>query len=106
VAAAESAFAGGLGIRLDLSLVPWKGGTADKNEVALLFAESASRLLVTVHPDKQDAFEAAMAGNSFAAIGVVTDKPGVIITGLDGSAVIQVGVAELKEAWQETLREL
>ncbi len=106
VAAAESAFAGGFGIRLDLALLSWKGDMADKNDVALLFSESASRLLVTVHIDKQKEFEEAMGSTSFAAIGVVTEEPLVTITGLDGSMVIKAGVAELKDAWQETLREL
>jgi phosphoribosylformylglycinamidine synthase subunit PurSL len=106
VAAAESAFAGGFGIRLDLTKMLWKGDAAGKNDTALLFSESASRHLVTVHPENSDRFEALMAGNCFAAIGVATAEPLLTITGLAGSLVVKSGLAELKEAWQKTLRDL
>jgi phosphoribosylformylglycinamidine synthase len=106
VAAAESAFAGGSGMSLDLPRVLWKGNEAERNDVALLFSESASRHLVTVHPDKRDEFEAVMSGNCFASIGVVTEEPVLAITGLDGATVIKAGLAELKEAWQRPLRDL
>jgi len=106
VAAAESAFAGGYGMTLDLSRILWKGDDAAKNDVTLLFSESASRHLVTVHPEKRDRFEAIMSGNCFASIGVVTAEPDLVITGLSGSTVVKADLAELKEAWQQTLREL
>ena len=47
-----------------------------------------------------------MTGNCFASIGVVTEEPELAITGLDGNVVVKAGLAELKEAWQKTLREL
>ena len=106
VAAAESAFAGGYGLRLDLSQVLWKGDAGEKNDVALLFGESASRLLVTVRPEQRDAFEAAMSGNCFASIGEVVAEPELTITGLSGGTVVKAGLAELKEAWQRPLRDL
>jgi phosphoribosylformylglycinamidine synthase len=106
VAAAESAFAGGFGMTLDLSRVLWKGDTVGKSDCALLFSESASRHLVTVHPEKRDEFEAIMSGNCFASIGVVTEDPTLSITGLNGAPVVTADLAELKEAWQQTLREL
>jgi len=106
VAAAESAFAGGFGMQLDLSRVLWKGDATAKNDVALLFSESASRHLVTVHPEQRDQFEAIMGGNCFASIGVVTEEPTLTITGLSGDVVVKAGLAEMKEAWQVTLREL
>ncbi|HEY4744142.1 MAG TPA: AIR synthase-related protein, partial [Desulfuromonadaceae bacterium] len=106
VAAAESAFAGGFGMTIDLSRVLWKGDVAARSDAALLFSESASRHLVTVHPEKREAFEAAMSGNCFASIGAVTDGQDLVITGLSGSTVVKAGLAEMKEAWQRTLREL
>ena len=106
VAAAESAFAGGYGMSLDLSRVLWKGDGAGKSDATLLFGESASRHLVTVHPEQRDAFEAVMSGNCFASIGVVTAEPVLAIAGLNGSAVVRADLSELKEAWQKTLREL
>jgi len=106
VAAAESAFAGGFGITVDLSCVIWKGELSAKDNTSLLFSESASRLLVTVHPDKQDNFEAAMDGNCCAKIGIVIAERNLAITGLHGATVVKAGLDELKEAWQKTLREL
>lgn len=106
VAAAESAFAGGFGMQLDLSSMPWKGEKAARNDLSLLFSESASRLLVTVHPEKRAEFEAVMSGSCFAPIGVVTEAPTLTITGLGGSVVVKASLAELKESWQATLREL
>jgi len=106
VAAAESAFAGGFGLNLDLSRVLWKGDQSAKNDVTLLFSESASRHLVTVHPEQRDQFETIMSGNCFASIGVVTLEPTLNITGISGAAVVEADLAELMEAWQRTLREL
>jgi phosphoribosylformylglycinamidine synthase len=106
VAAAESAFAGGYGMNLDLSRVLWKGDATGKCDCTLLFSESASRHLVTVHPEQRDQFEAIMSGNCFASIGVVMEDQQLVISGLTGSPVVTADLAELKEAWQLTLREL
>ncbi len=106
VAAAESAFAGGFGLAIDLAKVLWKGDLSGKSDVALLFSESASRHLVTVHPEQVAAFETIMSGNCFASIGTVTEEQALVISGLNGSSVIRSGLAELKESWQSTLREM
>ncbi|MBI5483099.1 MAG: phosphoribosylformylglycinamidine synthase, partial [Deltaproteobacteria bacterium] len=106
VAAAESAFAGGLGIAIDLSRVPWKGGEDGWRDEALLFSESASRLLVTVSRKHAEAFESVMGENCLARIGVVTVEPLLDIEGIGGNTVIKADLAALKEAWQSTLREL
>ncbi len=106
VAAAESAFAGGFGITLELSRVLWKGEPGDKTDVALLFSESASRHLVTVRPEHRDAFEKIMNGNCFSSIGEVTQERFLTVAGLNGATVVRSGIDELKEAWQKTLRDL
>lgn len=106
VAAAESAFAGGCGMELELSAVPYSGAAAVRRDELLLFSESASRLLVTVHPEKREAFEQCLQGTGLAAIGLVTAEQRLDITGIGGAAVVQAGLTELKEAWQTTLREL
>jgi phosphoribosylformylglycinamidine synthase len=106
VAAAESAFAGGCGMTIDLKSVLWKGDQAGKSDPVLLFSESASRHLVTVHPEQKEAFETAMSGNCFAVIGTVTEEQALVVSGLNGTCVIRSGLDELKEAWQKTLREM
>ena len=50
VALAETAFAGALGMEVDLRKVPSSG--VDRNDF-LLFSESQSRFVVTVHPENQ-----------------------------------------------------
>ena len=106
VAAAESAFAGGYGMQLDLAQLLWKGSDAAKADATLLFSESASRLLVTVRPDRQEAFETYMAGTGFSVIGVVTKEPELTIKGINGTVVVSAGLNCLKDAWQATLRDL
>ncbi len=106
VAAAESAFAGGYGMALELSRVPWSGDEAGWTDAALLFSESASRLLVTVRSEQHEAFEAVMGGEGCARIGVVTEEPVLTIESLEEHIIIKAELSELKEAWQRTLREL
>ncbi len=106
VAAAESAFAGGYGMSIDLSVVPWGGLPDDKNDLPLLFAESASRFIVTIPPEKRDHFEDIMSGTCYAAIGEVTVKPVLTIKGLDGTPIICSDIVMLKEKWQNTLKDL
>lgn len=106
VAAAESAFAGGFGISIDLSRVAWQGAEEEWSDGALLFSESASRLLVTVRRENAEAFEALMGDECCARVGVVTEEPRLLIEAIEGNTVIRAGLAELKEAWQSTLREL
>jgi hypothetical protein len=43
-------------------------------------------------------------GEVAGADGLGAPEPRLIVTGLDGSVVIDAGVSELKEAWQQPLR--
>ena len=102
VAAAEMAFAGGLGMRLDLRQIPCTDDA--KGDAALLFSESNSRFVVEVEPDKEEAFEAALAEAPHARIGAVTDDGAFEVVGLNGNVVISEPIADLKESWQAPLR--
>jgi phosphoribosylformylglycinamidine synthase len=106
VALAESAFSGGFGCRVELSDVRYGGDQCCRTHEVLLFSESASRLLVTVHPAHWSAFEEVMAGTCLSQIGTVTDSGSVTIAGLEGKTVLQGSLAQLKEAWQRPLKEL
>jgi phosphoribosylformylglycinamidine synthase len=96
-ALAESAFAGGLGMDLDIRPLGLS------SNVVALFSESQSRLVATVRPEDAAAFEAAMSGSACCRLGEVTAAPNLVITG-QGGAKIDVPLAELKEAWQRPLR--
>jgi len=102
VAAAEMAFAGGLGMVLYLDKVPL-GEPIARNDT-ILFSESNTRFLVEVALEDSQRFEQAMKGVKFAAIGQVTKNGKFEVYGINGERVVSVALAELKDAWQKPLR--
>lgn len=124
VAAAEMAFAGGLGMQLSLTNVP-RDAEVTTDDV-LLFSESNSRFIVEVTPEKQEAFEKCMAGvysemvglspqvrQAFekgtagvpiGCIGTVVESGDFIVNGTDGRAIVETTIDRLKENWQGTFR--
>ncbi len=102
VAAVEMAFAGGIGMKINLNRVPVSDGVI-KNDI-LLFSESNSRFLVEIASDDQKAFESMMQGNVFANIGSLIDTDDFIVVGLNGHEVINDKIIHFKESWQKTLR--
>jgi phosphoribosylformylglycinamidine synthase len=101
VAAAEMAFAGGLGMRLDLRTM--SRATDVTRDDTLLFSETASRFVVTVPAVYGEAFRDLMPTRSCGEIGTVHDGPEFAVTGLGGGIVIASRIDELKAAWQRPL---
>ncbi len=104
VALAEMAFAGGLGVEASLRDVPYEAGAAD--DAVLLFAESPSRFLLEVEPDRYSEVAAIFDGLPIGRIGEVVDglpEPRLTIRGLGGSEVVAAPIAVLKAAWQRSL---
>jgi phosphoribosylformylglycinamidine synthase II len=101
VALAEAAFAGALGMRIDLRAVPVED--LDRDDF-ILFSESQSRFVVTVSPDKREDFEKALSGNTFALVGEVTADARFEVLGLSGGVVLSADIRDLKESWQKPLR--
>ena len=101
VAAAEMAFAGGLGVTLHLGRAPL-GEPIDRND-AILFSESNTRFLVEVAPEDSQRFEKAMGGVVLAAIGEVTKSDKFEVYGIREEKLVSVTLVELKEAWQKPL---
>jgi phosphoribosylformylglycinamidine synthase len=99
VALAEMCIGGRLGARVELGAVP-VNGTLDSTGV--LYAESASRLLVSVPAAKSKAFEAAFAGQICARIGEVTE-PGVLAVSHGGDPLLDEPVDILADAFKKTL---
>lgn len=99
VALTETAFAGGLGLKADLAAAP---GAKGLNAAETLFSESASRLVVTVHPDDMVAFEKIVKSTDVSKIGEVTDDGQVTLTHGD-RPVVTAPITDLKAAWQRTL---
>jgi phosphoribosylformylglycinamidine synthase len=102
VACAEMAFAGGLGIKIDLSKVPL-GDPLDRDD-RILFSESNTRFVVEVDPDVKSDFEGAMRNVPIGLVGAVTESSEFVVKGLGGKVRVKMDIADLKEAWQRPLR--
>jgi phosphoribosylformylglycinamidine synthase len=99
------AFAGGLGARVDIALMPHDLDDLAGHEryAALLFSESNSRFLCEVPPDEAAQFELRLADAPFALLGEVTAEPTLEIV-YDDEPLLNADIAALKEAWQKPLR--
>jgi len=107
VACSEMAFAGGLGMQIDLRKVPFQDPKRDKQKPydhKVLFSESNSRFIVEIKPEDKNKFEKILNGNTFAEIGKVAGGKSFVVRGMDGKVIIKVPIGGLKEAWQAPLR--
>jgi phosphoribosylformylglycinamidine synthase subunit PurSL len=102
VALAEMAFAGGFGAEISLKLVPL--GEAMERDDYILFAESNSRFLAEVSPDKAAEFEKIMAGLPCAVIGETNGGDCLSVYDRNDEKLVALSIYELKEAWQRPLR--
>ncbi len=100
-ALAESAFAGGLGVDLDLSGVPARGIFRDD---FLLFSESASRFIVSVAEKHMEAFTTRFRSIPYGILGRTTQDRAFMVRGLQGKIIINMPVEVLLEAWQAPFR--
>ena len=123
MSAAEMAFAGGFGARIQLAHVPRSVGwhvpernegrvssgdhalrpSARATQSALLFSESNTRFLCEIRPENAAAFEARLAGVPHARIGEVTAEAKLEIRA-DNAPVVSADLSALKETWQKPLR--
>jgi phosphoribosylformylglycinamidine synthase len=104
VAAAEMAFAGGVGAGVNLEDVPFESNNyLDYPVEALLFSESNTRFLCEVKPENAAAFEHILGDVCHAQIGETMDTPKLRVE-VEGTTVVDAGLASLKEAWQKPLR--
>ncbi|MCC8180170.1 MAG: phosphoribosylformylglycinamidine synthase, partial [Planctomycetes bacterium] len=102
VAAAEMAFAGGLGMEVNAAKLP-----TDSNDMTLaarLFSESASRLIIEVESDHLQEVKDILTrhGAPHSRIGQVIANPRFIVEN-DGTVLVDEDIDELKHAWQDPL---
>ena len=100
IALAETAFAGDMGLNIALKDVPYRGR---KRDDYILFSETASRFVVTIHPRDKAKFEKLMADHVAREIGFVSSDGLLKISGLSGQTIIEEKIAKLKKAWQAPL---
>jgi phosphoribosylformylglycinamidine synthase II len=101
VAAAEMAFGGDLGLKLDLSAVPREAELEDSARI--LFSESLTRFLVEVPRTRAARFEKLLKGLPCAPLGEVTRKPQLAVRGLNGKVVVKADCEALRKAWKKPL---
>jgi phosphoribosylformylglycinamidine synthase len=99
VAAAEMAFAGEIGLEIDLAEVglPALEKSFDPDSTRL-YSQSCSRLLVEVAEGSAAAFERAFTGLPCAAIGRTTSEGRLRIRGSAGAILVDAGIEELRRA--------
>jgi phosphoribosylformylglycinamidine synthase II len=100
VALSETAFAGDLGMCVDLRAVPREG--VDRDDL-LLYSESAGRFVATMPPEQAPKFEKLLAGTACSRVGEVTGEKRFRVTGLSGELILDEPIADMKHAWQKTL---
>jgi len=100
IALAETAFAGGLGMDVDLSRVPREGIERDDY---LFFSESQSRFVATVSPKSREEFEGILAGNIIACAGKITSNKTFRVYGTNGETIVEEDINDLKKVWQKPL---
>ena len=99
VALSEMAFAGQLGVDVDLAKA---SGQANLPLTQLLFSETNSRFLIEVEPQQQSQFESGFEGLALTKIGQVTEGPQVVVR--DASQVlVDLAWSELFKAWHAPL---
>lgn len=101
VALAEMAFAGGLGLQVDLRGLPVSHDCCTVQEQ--LFSESNSRYLVEVSPACYHEFARRMLHLPFGQIGEVTAHPRLQIWDQCGHQVLDADLDLLKAVWQKPL---
>ncbi|MFA4815101.1 MAG: AIR synthase-related protein [Candidatus Gracilibacteria bacterium] len=101
VSLARTAIAGRTGIEVDISKVPQ---TAPLRNGHLLFSESQSRLLVSVAPSNQAAFEKHFQGLPCALIGKVLSDSRFTIKDAAGNKVVETNVSELEKSYRSTFK--
>ncbi len=91
VASVEMAMAGGLGLRIDETMV------ADQDPITACFSETPSRYLLEVEPDSLDELDGLLQGHPCRVIGTFTSDARLVI----GELELEMG--NLSEAWSNGL---
>jgi phosphoribosylformylglycinamidine synthase len=101
-ALAESSFAGGLGVEVDLNAVPQTGLFRDD---FILFSESQTRFVVSIRKKDLDAFTELFRSIPFGVMGQTTREKIFKVKGIQGKTIIELPTQHLLEEWQAPFRE-
>jgi phosphoribosylformylglycinamidine synthase subunit PurSL len=101
VAAAEMAFAGDLGIELDLG--PLRKAAGIDDAATLLFSESNTRFLIEVPPSRRSDFEGLFKNLPSVLVGRVISEGRLKVSEDGGPHLIDASLIDLKQAWKSPL---
>ena len=105
VAAAEMAFAGALGLELDLERVPLENVEAGMDPDSVkLYAESSTRFLVEVAEGSANRFEELVRGFPVTRVGTVTSSPKLVVRKGRSAPLVELDVEDLRRAHQGGFR--
>jgi phosphoribosylformylglycinamidine synthase len=100
-AAAEMAFAGGLGMDLNLKTV--SENNVESDPAVLLFSESNTRFLVEVPTQQHKEFETLFGELPCSRLGILSERPRLSVIGLANATLIDCSLSELRHAWKAPL---
>jgi len=100
VAAAEMAFAGGIGA----DLTGLATASTNRLDEVWLFGESTTRFLLEVDPGSAATLETCFTDVPLLRIGQTLKEPRLRIAGRAGAWLVWANLADLKEAWQRPMR--
>jgi phosphoribosylformylglycinamidine synthase subunit PurSL len=100
---AESSFAGGFGVDVNLSYIPAIGIFRDD---FLLFSESPSRFIVTIQEENLKRFRRIFSTIPFGIIGKTRKDQGFTLRGIHGNTIIDTRIDLLNKAWQLPFKEI
>ena len=99
ISLAFSAFAGEIGLEVDLRKVPVEGELSTEK---ILFSESCGRFIVTVPQEKTSDFENVMKNLCVSQIGeTVKSRQVFIIRDIAGNVILEEDLDELKYSWKK-----
>ena len=98
---AESAISGSLGVALD-----WGGNFSQISEAAALFAESQSRAIVSVAPDKLEATEELLKKHGLCYTVLGKTGGSSFSVRYNGSLLIECPLDELSSLWNNAIEEI
>jgi phosphoribosylformylglycinamidine synthase len=100
VAAAEMAFAGGVGAEIRLESIPREGSPGD---LALLFGESNARYLIEARAGDVGEVLSVLGGVPAAEVGETVSYGILRVLGADGKTLLAESLEDLKASWKRTL---
>jgi len=101
VALAEMAFAGNLGMQINLIGVPLAGEISRTDQI--LFSESTTRFIIEIAPENFDRVAKLCKNIRFGQLGTTTGEPLLTIKDMKNQTLLETPIDQCKQVWQQPL---